>query len=49
MKQIHILQKRAARLINNSKATSHSDPLFLKHKILTISNLLDFNQAIFVY
>ena len=32
MKQIHILQKRAIRLIANSKAMSHSDPLFLKER-----------------
>jgi hypothetical protein len=49
MKQIHILQKRAIRLIDNSKATSHSDPLFLKYKILKINDLVDFNQAIFMY
>ena len=49
MKQIHILQKRAIRLIDNSKAKSHSDPLFLKYKILKINDLVDFNQAIFMY
>ena len=49
MKQIHILQKRSIRLIDNSKATSHSDPLFLKYKILKINDLVDFNQAIFMY
>ena len=47
MKQIHILQKRAIKLINNSKAMSHSDPLFLKYKILKINDLEDFNQAIY--
>ena len=31
------------RLIDNSKATSHSDPLFLKYKILKINDLGDFN------
>ena len=56
MKQIHILQKRARRLIYNSKATSHSDPLFLflfssdpLYKILKINDLVDFNQPIFMY
>ena len=49
MKQIHILQKRAIRLIDNSKATSHSDPLFLKYIILKINDLVDFNQAMFMY
>jgi len=28
---------------------SHSDPLFLKFKILKINDLVDFNQAIFMY
>ena len=49
MKQIHILQKRAVRLIDNSKAMSHSDPLFLKYKILKVNDLVDYNQAIFMY
>ena len=49
MKQIHILQKQAIRYIDNSKAMSHSDPLFLKYKILKINDLIDFNQAIFMY
>ena len=47
--KIHILQKRAIRLIDNSKATSHSDPLFHKCKILKIIDLVDFNQAKFMY
>ena len=34
-----LLQKRAIRLIDNSKVTSHSDPLFLKYKILKIDDL----------
>ena len=46
MKQIHILQKQAIRLIDNSKATSHSDPLFLKYKILKINDLLSVSLAL---
>ena len=42
-------QKRAIRLIDNSKATSHSDPLFPKCKILKINDMVDFSQAIFMY
>ena len=49
MRKIHILQKRAIRLIDNSKATSRSDPLFLNYKILKINDLVDFNEAIFMY
>ena len=48
MKQIHILQKQAILLIDKSKATSYSDPLFLKYKILKINDLVAFNQAIFM-
>ena len=49
MKQIHILQKRAIRLTDNSKAMFYSDPNFLKYKILKVNKLVFFNQAIFVY
>ena len=34
------------RLIDNSKATSHGDPLFLKYKILKINDLINFNHKI---
>ena len=47
--KIHILQKRAIKLIDNSKVMSPSDPLFLKYKILKINDLVDFNQTIFMY
>jgi len=46
--KIHILQKRAIKLIDNSKVMSPSDPLFLKYKILKINDLVDFNQTIFM-
>jgi len=49
MKQIHIVQKSAIRLIDNSKATSHSDPFSLSIRILKINDLVDFNQPIFMY
>ena len=39
MKQIHILHKQVIRLIDNLKAMSHSDLLFLKYKILKIIDL----------
>ena len=49
MRKLSILQKRAVRLIDNSKKAAHSDPLFLKFKILKIQDMVDFNQGIFMY
>ena len=49
MRKLSILQKRAVRLIDNSKKAAHSDPLFLKFKILKIQDMVDFNQGIFIY
>ena len=39
-KRIHILQKRAVRLITLSKYNSHTAPLFKKLKLLTINDML---------
>ena len=49
MKKICTLQKRAVRLIDNSKSMSHSDPIFLKYNILKINDMVDFNQAMFMF
>ena len=49
MKKIITLQKRAVRLIDNSKTMSHSDPIFLKYNILKINDMIDFNQAMFMF
>ena len=49
MKKIFTLQKRAVRLIDNSKSMSHSDPIFLKYNILKINDMVDFNQAMFMF
>ena len=43
------IQKRAMRYISNSKITAHSDPLFTKYKILKFNDLVEMNQAIFMY
>ena len=43
MRKLSILQKRAVRLIDNSKKAAHSNPLFLKFKILKIQDMVDFN------
>ena len=49
MKKNHILQKHTITLIDNSKAMSHSESLFLRYKILKVNYLVDFYQAIFMY
>ena len=44
------LQKQTIRLIDNSKAMSHMwTSIILKYKILKINDLVDFNQALFMY
>ena len=43
------IQKRAVRYISNSKITAHSDPLFAKYKILKFHDLVEINQAVFMY
>ena len=42
-------QKRAVRLIDNTKTMTHNDPIFLKYNILKINNMVDFNQAMFMF
>ena len=37
------------RIIDNAKTASHTDPFFLKYKILKLNDLNEFNQAIFMY
>ena len=49
MKKIITLQEPAVRLIDNSKTKTHSDPIFLEYNIIKIKNMLDFNQAMFMF
>ena len=43
------MQKRAIRCIENTKNVAHSNPLFIKHNILKVSDLCQLNQALFMY
>ena len=44
-----MLQKRAIRIIENSKTALYTDPLFFKYKILKLNDLTEFNQATIMY
>ena len=49
LKKIKILQKRAIRIITKSQYTSHTDPLFLKLKLLKLSDIYKHQLGIFMY
>jgi len=49
MKKISLLPKRAVGIIFYAKTASHTDPLFFKNKILQLNDLIEFNQATFMY
>ena len=49
IKKNSLLQKRAVRIIDNARTVSHTDPLFLKYKILELNDLTEFIQATFMY
>lgn len=46
---LHILQKKVLRLIENKPPRSHAAPLFHKHNILTIGNIINQKFALFIY
>ena len=46
---IKLLQKRAIRILTNSKYNCPSTPLFIKLKILPIQELITLNTLIFMY
>ena len=47
--QLQTLQKKALRYIANTKVNSHVNPLFLKYKLLNVSDMVDYNLGIFMY
>ena len=49
LNRIHILQKRAIRIITNSLPLTHSDPLFKKCKLLNIYDINKFVTSTFMY
>ena len=44
-----MLQKRAIRVINRKQYNSHTDPLFKASKILKLSDLFEYQSALFMY
>ena len=49
LERLHKLQKRAVRIITNSSFLSHSNPLFMKLKVLPIFQLYEYNLGIFMF
>jgi hypothetical protein len=49
IKRICTLQKKAVRYIENSKYNSHAGPIFTKFNILKFHDLVNLNQACFMY
>ena len=49
LNRIHILQKRAIRLITNSQPLTHTNPLFKKLKLLTIYDINTFVTCSFMF
>ena len=49
LNRIHILQKRAIRIITNSLPLTHSDPFFKKCKLLNIYDINKFVTSTFMY
>ena len=48
MEQIETVQRKAIRVLTRSRYNAHTDPLFKKHKILKVNDLIQLNQSIFV-
>jgi hypothetical protein len=49
LKSINILQKRAIRYISLAKYRAHTNPLFKKHKLLTINDINIYQTALFMF
>ena len=46
--QIETIQRKALRILTRSKYNAHTDPLFKKHNILKLGDLIQLNQTLFV-
>ena len=49
LNEIYTLQKKAVRICTNSNYLAHSDPLFFQTSILPVSELHDYQIALFMY
>ena len=46
--QIETIQRKALRILTRSRYNAHTDPLFKKHNILKVSDLIQLNQTLIV-
>jgi len=49
IKRLHMLQKRAIRIIHNASFLAHTDELFSESGILKLPNMFDYFVSIFIY
>ena len=47
--QLHIIQKKTLRIINNSRFAEHSSPLFRKYRTLTVFDLYKYHLGVLMY
>ena len=48
LEEISTVQRKAVRVLTRSTYNAHTDPIFKKHKILKVADLVHLNQSIFV-
>ena len=49
LNKVYCLQKKALRLVNNSNYKAHTDPIFKSLGLLKHSDLIKYNQSLFMY
>ena len=49
LSKLQVIQKKAIRNVCNSKANAHVNPLFLKHGLLNVSDMINYNLGKFMY
>ena len=48
LSKLQVIQKKAIRNVYNSKANAHVNPLFLKHGLLNVSDMINYNLGKFM-
>ena len=49
LNKLHVLQKKAMRIVDKTSFRAHSDPIFKKHRVLNIKNIRRFQILIFMF
>ena len=49
IRELQTLQKKSLRYVANAKARTHVDPLFLRYKLLNVSDMVDYSLGVFMY